>query len=119
MGDDVPYVERAGGASILELPVHWLLDDWPHFGFSGERGGRIAPAEDVFQIWTEEFGGLYEEGAYFMLTMHPEVSGRPYRVALLDRLIRHIKGYPNVWWATADDVAHHCAPLVSEGAGSS
>jgi peptidoglycan/xylan/chitin deacetylase (PgdA/CDA1 family) len=113
MGDDIPYVERYGERSIVELPVQWLLDDWPQFGFSLDSGGRIANPDKVFQIWSEEFDGLYEEGAYFLLTMHPEVIGRPHRMALLDRLMRHIMGYPNVWWATAEEVARHCAPLLS------
>jgi peptidoglycan-N-acetylglucosamine deacetylase len=49
-----------------------------------------------------------------MLTMHPEVSGRPHRIALLDRLIRHIRQRPDVWWATGEQVARHCAPLLAE-----
>ena len=113
MGDDLPYVERHGERSILELPVQWLLDDWPQFGYGIDGGGQIANPDKVFQIWSEEFDGLYEEGGYFMLTMHPEVIGRPHRMALLDRLIRHIKGYPDVWWATAEQVARHSAPLLS------
>ena len=29
MGDDRPYIERFEQWEILELPVHWSLDDWP------------------------------------------------------------------------------------------
>ena len=114
MGDDIPYVERYGERSIVELPVQWLLDDWPQFGYGIDGGGQIANPDKVFQIWSEEFDSLYDEGGYFMLTMHPEVIGRPHRVALLDRLIRHIKGRPDVWWATAEEVARHSAPLLAD-----
>jgi peptidoglycan/xylan/chitin deacetylase (PgdA/CDA1 family) len=107
MGQDVPYVESHGTYSMLELPVQWLLDDWPLFGFNGETG-QIANPSRVYEIWSEEFDGLYEERGYFMLTMHPEVSGRPHRIALLDRLIRHVKEKPDVWWATGEQVARHC-----------
>jgi peptidoglycan/xylan/chitin deacetylase (PgdA/CDA1 family) len=119
MGDDLPYLERHGEHSILELPVQWLLDDWPQFGFDSDNGGQIANPDKVFQIWSQEFDGLHAEGSYFMLTMHPEVSGRPHRMALLDRLIRHINARPGIWWATGEDVARHCAarltPQMPEG----
>lgn len=111
MGEDVPYVERYEGRSILELPVQWLLDDWPQFSY-GEKGGQPSNPDKVFQIWSAEFDGLYAEGGYFMLTMHPEVIGRPHRMALLERLIAHINVRPGVWWATAEEVARHSAALV-------
>ncbi|MDB5074567.1 MAG: putative hydrolase [Chloroflexi bacterium] len=113
MGSDIPYVERHGDHQMLELPVQWLLDDWPLFGFDGDNGGQISNPDKVFEIWAAEFDGLYKEGGYFMLTMHPEVSGRPHRVALLDRLIRHIRDHVGVWWATAEQVARHSAPQLA------
>jgi peptidoglycan/xylan/chitin deacetylase (PgdA/CDA1 family) len=112
MGDDVPYIETHGHNSILELPVQWLLDDWPQFGYGLDSGGQIANPDKAFEIWSREFDGLYAEGGYFMLTMHPEVIGRPHRVALLHRLIEHIKAHPSVWWATGEQVARHYAPLL-------
>ena len=118
MGDDTPYVERYRERSILELPVQWLLDDWPQFGYDIDSGGQIANPDKVFQIWSEEFDGLYAEGSYFMLTMHPEVSGRPHRMALLDRLIQHIKSKPGIWWATAEEVARHCTSLMATSAAA-
>ena len=113
MGDDLPYLERHGEHSILELPVQWLLDDWPQFGFDPDNGGQIANPDKVFQIWSQEFDGLYAEGSYFMLTMHPEVSGRPHRMALLDRLIQYIKAKSGIWWATGEEVARHCAASLT------
>ena len=32
MEDDRPYTLAVGDARLIELPVHWSLDDWPHFG---------------------------------------------------------------------------------------
>ena len=46
MGDDIPYVERHGERSIVELPVQWLLDDWPQFGYGIDGGGQIAWSRD-------------------------------------------------------------------------
>jgi peptidoglycan-N-acetylglucosamine deacetylase len=39
MGSDTPYIESHGGHHILELPVQWLLDDWPLFGYDSGHGG--------------------------------------------------------------------------------
>jgi peptidoglycan-N-acetylglucosamine deacetylase len=42
-----------------------------------------------------------------MLTMHPQLIGRVSRLDMLRRLIESIRGYPNVWFATAEEVAQH------------
>ncbi len=42
MADDRPYVERAGEAAILELPVHWSLDDWVYYGFQRDAFGHMS-----------------------------------------------------------------------------
>ena len=112
MGSDTPYIESSGGYSMLELPVQWILDDWPLFGFDSDNGGQIANPDKVFEIWTAEFEGLYQEGGYYLLTLHPEVSGRPHRIAHLERLIQHLRGYADVWWATAAQVAAHAGPQL-------
>jgi peptidoglycan/xylan/chitin deacetylase (PgdA/CDA1 family) len=112
MGDDQPYIEQSGDYRMLELPVQWILDDWPHFGYENGYHGQIADPAKVFAIWSAEFDGLYEEGGHFVLTMHPEVIGRPHRMAMLAQLIDYINRRPNVWWAAAEDVAAHCAPLL-------
>jgi peptidoglycan/xylan/chitin deacetylase (PgdA/CDA1 family) len=31
MGDDIPYALKDGNASLLEFPVDWTLDDFPHY----------------------------------------------------------------------------------------
>jgi peptidoglycan/xylan/chitin deacetylase (PgdA/CDA1 family) len=40
MADDRPYWETWERRRILELPVHWSLDDWPRFGWSLDGGGN-------------------------------------------------------------------------------
>jgi peptidoglycan/xylan/chitin deacetylase (PgdA/CDA1 family) len=108
MGEDVPYLEQDAGHRLLELPVQWLLDDWPHFAYDGDGGRAPAAPETVYQIWAAEFDGLYAEGGYFLLTMHPEVIGRPHRLALLERRSRtstHSRVFggppPRRWHGTA------------------
>lgn len=91
---------------LVELPVQWLLDDAPFFLF---RFGRfIATAEHVYQVWTEEFEGIFRYGGLFNLTMHPQLIGRPGRLLMLERLIGFIKQFDEVWFATGSEVAEYC-----------
>ena len=48
---------------------------------------------DVFSIWAAEFEKAYEEGALFVLTMHPKYIGHRSRMAMLEKLIQHIRAF--------------------------
>ena len=100
MGDDRPYYETHGGARILELPVHWSLDDWPHFAW--HRGGNemLGAPSGFFDTWMGEFEVALSERRHTTYTMHPEVIGRGYRIALLGRLIEGMRDEGRVWFAT-------------------
>lgn len=108
MADDRPYelLEDGQPTGIVELPVEWLLDDYPYFGFDRYSSVRphIAPM-DVFSIWAAEFDKAYEEGTVFILTMHPKYIGHRSRIDMLEKLIRYILSYKNVWFATHEAIA--------------
>jgi peptidoglycan/xylan/chitin deacetylase (PgdA/CDA1 family) len=108
MADDRPYelLQEGRPTGVIELPVEWLLDDYPYFGFSRYSAVRphIKPM-DVFEIWAAEFDKAYEEGTLFVLTMHPKYIGHRSRMVLLEKLIQHILSYEHVWWATHEDIA--------------
>ena len=110
MGDDRPYIETWENGSILELPVHWSLDDWPRFGWSIDFGGNVVDPAEMFSSWTEEYRNARAEGRHLVLTMHPEVIGRAYRLAYLERLLEVMANDGGVWFATMDQVAKHVQP---------
>jgi peptidoglycan/xylan/chitin deacetylase (PgdA/CDA1 family) len=104
MDDIRPYRHAEGG--IVELPVQWLLDDAPHFWFSGADWTRkIATTADVEAIWREEFEGIRQLDGSFVLTMHPQIIGRPSRLALLDRFIAWVTLHDGVRVATCAEIA--------------
>jgi hypothetical protein len=39
--------------ALVEVPVYWAMDDWPHFEPGPGRPGLAAPSA-VLEIWTEE-----------------------------------------------------------------
>ena len=107
MGDDVPYLVDAGGARLVEIPVHWELDDAPYFNYAPASGLRnlMASPEHVYQVWSAAFEGAHHHGRSFVLTMHPFVIGRPGRLRMLERLVRYIREFPGVEFMRAVDVA--------------
>jgi peptidoglycan-N-acetylglucosamine deacetylase len=107
MGDDRPYLESCNGQEILELPVHWSLDDWPRFGWSIDHGGNVADTAELLQSWHAEFLAALAEDRLVTYTMHPEVIGRAYRLAQLERLVDMMYQTGDVWFATLAQVAQH------------
>ena len=111
MGDDIPYLVDANSRDIVEIPVHWELDDAPYFGYAPALANRavMASPEQVYQVWHAGFEGAYHYGRAFVLTMHPHVIGRPGRIRMLERLIQTMKELPGVEFERAIDVARSWA----------
>jgi peptidoglycan/xylan/chitin deacetylase (PgdA/CDA1 family) len=111
MGSDYPYIVPTEKGDLIELPMYWHNDDWPLFGFVSVPavGNGISAPSAAFEIWSESFHGLYDRGGLFNLCMHPFLTGRPTNLRLLERLIRFMRGFPQVWWAPLSEIAEHCA----------
>jgi len=104
MGHDyVPYRARSGDVidaehgvefgeetSLIELPISWSLDDYPHFEWV--RGGGLKSAGGVFENWLDDFLYLQEnlETGVLTYTCHPSVIGRGHRMKMLQRLIERL-----------------------------
>jgi peptidoglycan-N-acetylglucosamine deacetylase len=103
-----PY-RHPGASDVIELPVQWLLDDGPFFAY-GTRPPlyrQIYAPGTVYSAWKEEFVGMHELGALYNLTMHPQFTGRPSRINMLDKLVRFIKKDGDVWITTCRDIAEY------------
>jgi len=110
MADDRPYVLLADGkdTGLVEIPVEWILDDWPLFQVSWpSKHVALRRAEDVYSIWKGEFDGALKDGSIFILTMHPQVIGHRERMAMLDKLVRYMKSKTGVWFATHEEIAKY------------
>jgi peptidoglycan/xylan/chitin deacetylase (PgdA/CDA1 family) len=108
MDADRPYQLVAGDAgSLVELPIHWSLDDWEPYVYLPDLSGSgaIASPADVVARWALELDAMVAAGGLFNLTNHPFVSGRPSRAAALEALIRHAQAIDGLWIATCDEVA--------------
>jgi peptidoglycan/xylan/chitin deacetylase (PgdA/CDA1 family) len=111
MADDEPYelLEDGEPTGIVELPVEWIKDDAPYLNMNRFGGIRpYTPPSAVLEIFRSEFDQAVAENGLFLLTMHPHIIGHRSRIALLEELVRHMKGVPGVWFATHEEVARYC-----------
>lgn len=121
MDDIRPYRLQVDGrpSDLVELPVQWLLDDAPYFLFGRGRTSRpIMPNALVLANWQEEFDGIALRQGLFNLTMHPQLIGRPSRLAMLERLVEYIRGRGGAWFGTGRQVAdawRAAHPVAEEG----
>ena len=110
MADDRPYSLMSDGqeSGLVELPVEWILDDWPYFQLSWtSQHVGLRTTDEVYSIWTAEFDGAYEEGTLYMLVTHPQVIGHRSRMQMLEQLIVYMKNKPGVWFATHEQIARY------------
>ncbi len=104
MDDLRPY--RRAASSLVEIPITWILDDAAHFWFDGATWTKkISTAEEVRSIWEAEFRGYHRLEGAFVLTMHPQIIGRPYRLELLEEMIEFVKRHDDAWIATCRQIA--------------
>lgn len=107
---------RGTESDLIEIPASWYLDDLPPMMFikkSPNSHGFVNP-RDIEDMWRDQFDWVYENMDYavFPITIHPDVSGRPQVLLMLDRLIKHMKSHDGVKFVTmneiADDFAKRC-----------
>jgi peptidoglycan-N-acetylglucosamine deacetylase len=104
MDDIRPY--RHSPSGIVELPVHWTIDDAPHFSFSGATWTKkISTVDEVRSIWADELAGIHRLGGSAILTMHPQVIGRPGRLRLLEETISGLARRPETFIGTCAEIA--------------
>jgi len=100
---------RGQETDLVEIPANWYLDDLPPMMFiktSPNSHGFVNPRH-LEEMWRDQFDWVYREMDYaaFTFTIHPDVSGRPQVLLMLERLIEYINGHAGVRWATFDEIA--------------
>lgn len=78
---------------LIEMPVSWTLDDYPHFEFI-RTPTVVLPglmnAQSVLGNWTDDFIYLRDhlDWGVITYTFHPFVIGRGHRMVALEKLVR-------------------------------
>ena len=78
-----------------------------HSDFTDNRTLRSSP-RDFYNVYKDTFDYLHKHEAPSLinLTVHTHFGGRPLMSAILHELLRYMKGFPDVWFARHDEVAH-------------
>jgi len=100
---------RGKETGLVEIPASWYLDDLPPMMFvkkSANSGGWI-DVRTVEQLWKDQFTYFYREYDEFLfpITIHPDVSGRPHVLLMLERFIEWVNGHEGVNWVTMKEMA--------------
>ncbi len=100
---------RGRETDLIEIPANWYLDDLPPMMFikkAPNSHGFVNP-RDIEQMWRDQFDYVYREydEAVFPMTIHPDVSGRPQVLLMLERLIAYILAHPGVRFCPFNDIA--------------
>ncbi|NYI77572.1 polysaccharide deacetylase family protein [Nocardioides panzhihuensis] len=113
MADDRPYLLKLGDTDVVELPVHWSLDDWEQYAFLPEPfvGGIIEAPSKVFDLWRDELDGMSEYGCLFNLCLHPFLTARPGRLAVVRRLVEWARERGDISFERCRDVASRVAEV--------
>ncbi|GHG99322.1 polysaccharide deacetylase family protein [Pseudodonghicola xiamenensis] len=100
---------RGEETDLIEIPANWYLDDLPPMMFikkSPNSHGFVNP-RDIEQMWQDQFDWVYENMDYavFPITIHPDVSGRPQVLLMLERLFKHMAAHEGVKFVTMNEMA--------------
>jgi peptidoglycan/xylan/chitin deacetylase (PgdA/CDA1 family) len=102
-------LKRGTETGLIEIPANWYLDDLPPMMFikkAPNSHGFVNP-RDIEQMWRDQFDWVYREMDYavFPITIHPDVSGRPQVLLMLERLYEYMKGHEGVRFVTMNEMA--------------
>jgi len=106
-------LQRGTETDLIEIAGSWYLDDLPPMMFikkAPNSHGFVNPRH-LEEMWRDQFDWVYREMDYavFTMTIHPDVSGRPQVLLMLERMFNHIIRYPGVKFTTFDEIANDFA----------
>ncbi|KAJ8085248.1 hypothetical protein PM082_004042 [Marasmius tenuissimus] len=95
---------------LVQIPANWYLDDYPPMMFIKSKPnshGFVNP-RDIEELWKDMFTYCYREEDEFIfpITIHPDVSGRPQVLLMLERFIEWVNGHEGVHWVPMIQMAN-------------
>jgi peptidoglycan/xylan/chitin deacetylase (PgdA/CDA1 family) len=100
---------RGHATNLIEIPASWYLDDLPPMMFikkAPNSHGFVSPRH-LEETWRDQFDWVYREYDYaiFPMSVHPDVSGRPQVLMMLERLYKHMISHAGVRFVTFNEIA--------------
>jgi peptidoglycan-N-acetylglucosamine deacetylase len=102
-------LRRGRETDLIEIPASWYLDDLPPMMFikKAPNSFGFTDPHDIERLWRDQFDWVYREYDYavFPMTIHPDVSGRPQVLLMLERLYQYMIRHPGVRFMTMNEMA--------------
>ncbi|MDZ4230379.1 MAG: polysaccharide deacetylase family protein [Dehalococcoidales bacterium] len=100
--DDQPFPMKVKEGSLISMPYAQDINDRAAFR-------RNVTHQQFGEMIKDQFDTLYRDGAgqsrIMCIALHPFLIGQPFRIGYLDKALQYIKGYGDVWFATAREIA--------------
>jgi peptidoglycan/xylan/chitin deacetylase (PgdA/CDA1 family) len=103
VADDQPIPIKVRSGRLITVPYSTEINDVRVMGYRGYS------ADNWAAMVKASFDQLYEEGResgmVLCMPLHPFVVGHPHRISSLHDVLQHITSRPDVWLATAREIA--------------
>ncbi len=98
-GDEISLLEPmkfGADTSLIEMPISWALDDFPHFEYTRSDAGILpggSNARLVIENFINEFKYMkkYYDWGVLTYTFHPHVIGRGHRMFMFEHMIETLR----------------------------
>jgi allantoinase len=94
---DLPFCVETNKGTVVALP---------HTDFADHRVLRLN-TRDWYEVYKDTFDYLYanEPTSYLNVTVHCHFGGRPLVAAQVDKILKYIRGFSDVWIVRHDELA--------------
>ncbi|GAB4380098.1 MAG: allantoinase PuuE [Elainellaceae cyanobacterium] len=103
--DDLPYWTLVSEKPHLVIPHTFVNNDNKYVR------GWLSTSDDYFTWMRDAFDYLYRESEttpkLMSISLHLRISGHPARTVGVERFLKHVLDYPDVWICRRVDVAKH------------
>lgn len=104
--DDLPFWDELNDQPQLVIPYTLDAND---MRFATSQGFNCG--DQFYQYLKDSFDVLYAEGSetprMMSVGLHCRITGRPGRIAALERFLRYVRSHDDLWMCTRVEIARH------------
>ena len=101
--DDMPYPMTTGAGALHSMPLNYELDDQTvQFHYKQTEIEFAEQVEDAMKVLYAESAD--QGGRILSVVIHPWMSGQPHRIKALERGLRSVMAYDQVWSASGAEI---------------
>ncbi|WP_120502403.1 polysaccharide deacetylase [Roseovarius sp. EL26] len=117
MGDDIPYILKTDNGSLVELPTHWGLDDWPQYVQSADLDYMmpIRAPRTGFDAFRQEYQVIKKYGGLWVPVVHPFATGRLARWEVFAEFLEQEVTAGETWFAPMEEIAAYVRSVKKSG----